>query len=52
MAFRALPEYIVEDIVNYLFFAVQYATLICVLAQLLTCTSPGLHQTSSSCPEN
>ncbi len=27
MDFRALPEYIVEDIVDYLFFAVQYVFL-------------------------
>jgi hypothetical protein len=26
MSFRVLPEYLVEDIVDYLYFAVQYVT--------------------------
>jgi ubiquitin conjugation factor E4 B len=27
--FRVLPEYIVEDVIDYLFFAVRYALTIC-----------------------
>lgn len=42
MAFRVLPEYIVEDIVNYLYFAVQYVAHLFCVQSLLTV----LHRTS------
>lgn len=45
MAFRVLPEYIVEDIVEYLFFAVQYA-ISRIFSRKLSQLKPGPHQTS------
>jgi len=35
MDFRVLPEYIVEDIVDYLFFAVQCVLLVSLLVYLM-----------------
>lgn len=37
MDFRALPEYIVEDIVDYLLFAVQYVAF-CLYTPIFSCS--------------
>lgn len=42
MAWRVLPEYLVEDVIEYHFFVIRYVCI--ALATYLTLISPFMHQ--------